>query len=88
MTLASWTALAVWMASIVATGLVARRKRRLVRSWVAGAIFTAWFALVIVSVLPPLPPPGQDPEALATRLRRLEEQLASERDQGSITRTP
>lgn len=67
----------LWLISIAATGVVAHRKRRLVRSWVAGAVFTGWFALLLISVLPPLPEPGNEPEALAQRIAQLEQQLAS-----------
>jgi uncharacterized membrane protein YoaT (DUF817 family) len=44
--------LLIWLASIVATYLVAQRKGRSVALWTLLAILISWLALIIVALLP------------------------------------
>jgi hypothetical protein len=46
--------LTCWTIVVVVTGVLARHRGRLVRSWVASAMFFGIFALLVLCVLPPL----------------------------------
>jgi hypothetical protein len=46
--------LSCWAITVISTGVLAHRRGRLVRSWAASAFFFGFFALLLLSTLPPL----------------------------------
>jgi hypothetical protein len=66
-----------WTIIVVSTGILAHRRGRLVRSWVASAIFFGFFALLVLSTLPPLERNRVTPDA----------PLGGLADAGAITQT-